>query len=101
MFFMEREAKLSAHYHHMIAFNLISSTMKEVRDHMQYFVIKIYTLCTHYCLGESVIQSKKNVFTIMILSFQTDRAGQTVQTQIRLLLYQGLHCLLFHWHLLD
>ena len=40
----------------------------------------------------------------MILSFPTDRSGQTVQTQIRLLLEeqsdQGLHCLLFHLHLL-
>ena len=36
----------------------------------------------------------------MILSFRTYRSGQTVQTQIRLLLgeqsEQGLHCLLFH-----
>ena len=34
----------------------------------------------------------------MILNFWTDRSGQTVQTQIRLLLEeqsdQGLHCLL-------
>ena len=41
----------------------------------------------------------------MIVSFQTDRSGQTVQTQIRLLLEeksdQGLHCLLFHLHLFD
>ena len=41
----------------------------------------------------------------MTLSFRTDRSGQTVQTQIRLLLEeqsdQGLHCLLFHLHLLD
>ena len=33
----------------------------------------------------------------------SDRSGQTVQTQIRLLLEeqsdQGLHCLLFHLHL--
>ena len=40
--------------------------------------------------------------TIMILNFRTDRSGQTVQTQIRLLLEdqsdQGLHCLLFHSH---
>ena len=37
-------------------------------------------------------------FTVMILSFQTNRPWQTVQTQIRLLLEeqsdQGLHCLL-------
>ena len=36
--------------------------------------------------------------------FWTDKSGQTVQTQIRLLLEeqsdQGLHCLLFHLHLL-
>ena len=45
------------------------------------------------------------VYTIMTLSFRTDRSGQTVQTQIRLLLEeqsdQGLHCLLFHVHLLE
>ena len=43
--------------------------------------------------------------TVMTLSFRTDRSGQTVQTQIRLLLEeqsdQGLHCLLFHLHLFD
>ena len=43
--------------------------------------------------------------TVMILSFRKDRFGQTVQTQIRLLLEeksdQGLHCLLFHLHVFD
>ena len=43
--------------------------------------------------------------TVMILSFRTDRPGQTVQTQIRLLLGeqtdQGLHCLPFRLHSLD
>ena len=43
--------------------------------------------------------------TVMTLSFRTDKSGQTVHTQIRLLLEeqsdQGLHCLLFHLHLLD
>ena len=42
--------------------------------------------------------------TVMILCFQTDRSGRTVQTQIRLLLEeqsdQGLHCLQFQLHLL-
>ena len=42
------------------------------------------------------------VSTVMILNFQTDGSGQTVQTQIRLLLEeqsdQCLHCLLFHLH---
>ena len=39
------------------------------------------------------------------LSFRTDRSGQAVQTQIRLLLEeqsdQGLYCLLFHLHHFD
>ena len=43
--------------------------------------------------------------TVMTQSFWTDRSGQTVQTQIRLLLEeksdQGLHCLLFYLHLFD
>ena len=43
--------------------------------------------------------------TVMILSFRTDMPGQTVQTQIRLLLKeqsdQGLHCLPFSLHRMD
>ena len=49
--------------------------------------------------------SKQVLSTVMILSFRTDRSGQTVQTQIRLLLEeqsdQGLHCLPFCLHRLD
>ena len=41
----------------------------------------------------------------MTLNFRTDRSGQRVQTQIRLLIEeqsdQGLHCLLFHLHIFD
>ena len=41
----------------------------------------------------------------MILSFRTDMPGQTMQTQIRLLLKeqfdQDLHCLPFRLHRLD
>ena len=41
------------------------------------------------------------VNTVIILSFRTERSGQTVQTQIRLLIEeqsdQGLYCLLFHF----
>ena len=40
-----------------------------------------------------------------ILNLRTNRTGQTVQTQIRLLLEeqsdQGLHYLLFHLHVFD
>ena len=43
--------------------------------------------------------------TVMTQSFRTERSGQTVKTQIRLLLVeqsdQGLHCLLFHLHLFE
>ena len=46
------------------------------------------------------------LLTVMILSFRTDRPGQTVQTQIRLLLEEeqsdlDLHCLPFRLHYLD
>ena len=45
------------------------------------------------------------ICTVMILSFRTDMPGQTVQTQIRLLLEEqsvhGLHCLPFRLHRLD
>ena len=44
-------------------------------------------------------------YTVMVISFQTDNSGQTVQTQIRLLLEeqsdQGLHYLQYCLHLLD
>ena len=48
---------------------------------------------------------KKFLSTVILLSFRTDRSGQTVQTQIRLLLEeqsdQGLYCLQYHLHLFD
>ena len=51
------------------------------------------------------IQPLSGWSTVMILSFRTDRPGQTVQTQIRLLLEeqsdQGLHCFPFRLHRLD
>ena len=59
-------------------------------------VLKIYSLLCLYLNFKT---------TVMIQSFRTFRSGQTVQTQIRLLLEeqsdQGLHCLLFHLHLFD
>ena len=71
------------------------------------------------CILKLVIVHSKNMIIVMINIFQTDMSGQTVQTQIRLLLEagqtvqiqirllleeqsdQGLHCLLFHLHLFD
>ena len=55
--------------------------------------------------GDIDISLAKPGYTVMILSFRTDRPGQTVQTQIRLLLEeqsdQGLHCLPLRLHHLD
>ena len=65
------------------------------------------TARTKYCLLNLQRNNEFNctLTTIIFLSFRTDRSGQTVQTQIRLLLEeqsdQGLHCLLFPMHLLD
>ena len=53
-------------------------------------------------VGLCLSASKTSVTTVLVISFRTDRSGQTVQTQIRLLLEeqsdQGLHCLQFHLH---
>ena len=55
--------------------------------------------------GADLNAINEKVIPLMTLSFRTDRSGQTVQTQIRLLLEeqsdQGLHCLLFHLHHFD
>ena len=52
-----------------------------------------------------MIKNLQKFTIVMTLSFRTDRDGQTVQTQIRLLLEeqsdQGLHCLLFPLHHFD
>ena len=57
--------------------------------------IKIPSLCiSHFefaiilvpCFIDELAYTYLNKHTVMFLSFQTDRSGQTVQTQIRLLL---------------
>ena len=55
---------------------------------MHYIIFKTCDLCLGRCLF-------RYVGSVMFLSFRTDRSGQTVQTQIRLLLDQSLHCLQF------
>ena len=59
-------------------------------------------------ITDTQLKSEKSMsmnFTVLILSFRTDRYGQTVQTQVKLLLEEqfdlGLRCLLFHLHLFD
>ena len=63
------------------------------------------SLATLATIEKSRPQSLITLHTVMILSFRTHRPGQTVQTQIRLLLEeqsdQGLHCLPFRLHRLD
>ena len=72
---------------------------------LQMFVEKRYVFFVNkeeLTVVKDLIEKKHS---LMILSFWTDRPGQTVQTQIRLLLEelsdQGLHCLQFHLHLLE
>ena len=56
-------------------------------------------------LRVSMVTKCLMLIPIMTLSFRSDRTGQTMQTQIRLLLEeqsdQGLHCLLFHLYYFD
>ena len=56
-------------------------------------------------VGDAQFGVNIGMYTVKILSFRTDRSGQMVQTQIRLLLEeqsdQGLHCLQFCLHLLN
>ena len=66
-----------------------------------------WNLHPYTCLARSTtLEHQKGsdpamAITVMILSFRTDRSEQIVQTQIRLLLYQDLHCLPFRLHRLD
>ena len=72
-------------------------------------MVWVYTVCPGLSVRKlriiTVLLAILSVTTVMILSFRTDMPGQTVQTQIRLLLEeqsdQGLHCLPFRLHLLD
>ena len=55
-------------------------------------------------LYTTTVSKMDNQHIVIFLSFWTDRSGQTVQTQIRLLEEQsdqGLQCLQFPLHLLD
>ena len=73
---------------------------------MTYFKARSNWVSYAFILGKQFARKPFSLsITVKIQSFQTDRSGQTVQTQIRLLLEeqsdQGLHCLLFHLHLFD
>ena len=75
--------------------------------------LKETNVCHNLSIGDSVsvlfglaiVVQVHSDTTVMIQSFRTNMSGQTVHTQIRLLLEeqsdQGLHCLLFHLHLFD
>ena len=68
-------------------------------------VCAVFLFSVYQHLLRALLLASTSTCTVMILSFRTDRPGQTVQTQIRLLLEEqsdlGLHCLLFHLHRLD
>ena len=76
----------------MSLFDVSKSFMSDKSDHqeMKYIVFALWEIVYH------VYEACQVTATIMILNFRTDRHGQTVQTQIRLLLKeqsdQGLHC---------
>ena len=78
----------------VVSLNLITSGLELTRQGLHKY-LKFYT----------VLGASDNRHTVMILSFRTDMPGQTVQTQIRLLLEeqsdQGLNCLPFRLHRLD
>ena len=67
--------------------------------HQQRYIVK------NYVRSNFKEKFADSFITVMIQSSRTERSGQPVQTQIRLLLEeqsdQGLHCLLFHLHLFD
>ena len=95
--------------------------MRTIKAHISLCIcslINAFVVCFLYSIKHILAKSKisrlllasvaeqVNLSLIVIfLSFQTDRSGQTVQTQIRLLLEeqsdQGLHCLHFPLHRLD
>ena len=62
-------------------------------------------LSSNACTLKAFYKAEVHILHIMILNFQKHKAGQTVQTQIRLLIEeqsdQSLHCFLFHLHCLD
>ena len=65
----------------------------------------VFFLCAFLSVRISINSYNSELLcTVMILAFRTDMHGQTVQTQVRLLLEeqsdQGLHCLQFPLHLL-
>ena len=91
----------------VIRFSMLSRAQRRLTSqNCSFFGLSIYFL-----YNITMFASKKHnmilqkLFTLMILIFRTYRSGETVQTQIRLLLEeqsdQGLHCLLFHLHLSD
>ena len=65
-----------------------------------FFLIRENRKDPYTCINVLLLNSNFCINTVMILSFRTDRSGQTVQTQIRQS-DQGLYFLQFRLHLLD
>ena len=85
---------------------IVSFLMKSLLYNFLNLRSSLNNVCTVllFCLNHlgTFLYIKEIKATVMILNFRTDKSGQTVQNQIRLLLEeqsdQGLHCLLFHLH---
>ena len=74
--------------HYQMQQTLIESK-KNVNEHITHKLkVTILSKTEKYCKFEvrHGIRKIKHKITVMILNFQTDRSGQTVQTHIRLLL---------------
>ena len=64
-----------------LRFAIASTAFRGITITLDHFV----QILLHFGMTE-FLESFQNKVTVIILSFQTDRSGQTVQTQIRLLL---------------
>ena len=92
------------HEDNTMSFSMNGSLMygSQIRNYGKHITIHISMINYR---KQALSRRSKFGITVMTLSFRTDRSGQTVQTQIRLLLEeqsdQGLHCLLYHLYLFD
>ena len=81
---------------------VIKQPLVEKKKNTYCYYLKLCGSSFLFAQVKKLVKYELQKTTVMILSFRTDRSGQTVQTQIRLLEQsdQGLHCLQFLLHLL-
>ena len=88
----------------LYSFRTVKSSLKKLAFHEVVFCTFFHVILSKQKFV-AFVEIAVSSGTVMILSFRTDMPGQTVQTQIRLLLEeqsdQGLHCLPFRLQRLD